>query len=273
MAHEYPGPADTYANADANTDADAGSASPCGASQTPPSGQDFHTTCWSLVLTAGDRQSVRQRQALETLCQRYWQPLYLYIRRKGYDVEMAEDLIQGFFARLLEKELLASARAERGRFRSFLKTALCYFMTNEWEKSRSQKRQGGHEVLSLDLESAESLYHQVSRHAQLTPDQIYARQWVRALLDNTWRRMRQEFAHRGRQEVFDRLQKFVDSDIGDDSYAQAAADLGISADAARACVCRMRNKYRALLRLEVADTVEAPEQVDEELRHLWKVFA
>ncbi|MCA1702125.1 MAG: sigma-70 family RNA polymerase sigma factor, partial [Actinobacteria bacterium] len=142
----------------------------------------FATTHWSMVLSAGQRSSPASAAALADLCQRYWYPLYVYVRRTIRDVHEARDLTQAFFARLLEKNTLALADPQRGRFRSFLLTALKHFLINEWEKAKAQKRGGGRALLALDFDSKESQIALEPSH-DATPERLFERHWAMTLLD------------------------------------------------------------------------------------------
>jgi len=146
----------------------------------PPRGQWFATTHWSVVLAAGEGNSAQATDALEKLCRTYWLPLYAYVRRKGSGPEDAQDLTQEFFARLLEKNVLSQARRERGRFRSFLLTSLQNFLVHEWERARAKKRGGGNRPLPWDQQSAESRY-QLEAASDLTPDKAFERRWALTL--------------------------------------------------------------------------------------------
>src|SRR5689334_15131385 len=155
--------------------------------------QQFPDTHWSVVLRAGDRAGQPQReQALETLCRAYWYPLYAYVRRRGYPEETAKDLTQGFFLRLLEKNYVGDADARRGRFRTFLLTSLGYFLANEWDRSRAQKRGGDRSLVSLDELDAEGRYlHEPADGS--TPETVFERRWAEAVLEGVFGRLRREF--------------------------------------------------------------------------------
>jgi RNA polymerase sigma-70 factor (ECF subfamily) len=137
----------------------------------------FVTTHWSVVLTAGHSDTPRARGALETLCQAYWYPLYAYVRRRGHSPEDAQDLTQEFFARLLARNWVDSADPDKGRFRTFLLTAMKHFLADEWDRLRAQKRGGGQRVLPLEVESAETRF-QLEPPDPLTREMIYERRWV-----------------------------------------------------------------------------------------------
>ena len=224
----------------------------------------FATTHWSVVLSAGRNDTTRARDALAGLCQTYWPALHAYVRRRGFSPQDAEDLTQEFFARLLEHNWIARADAQKGRFRSFLLTALNRFLAGEWDKSRARKRGGGQAPVSLDSEAAAS---------EAPADLAYDRHWALALLERTMARLRGEFARAGKAREFGHLKAFLTSDRKEISYAEAAAATGLSEGAARVAVHRLRKRYRELFREEIARTVAEPGEVDDELRHLIAVLA
>jgi RNA polymerase sigma-70 factor (ECF subfamily) len=228
----------------------------------------FATTHWSLVLAVGRKSQPDADRALAALCQTYWYPLYAYARRQTADVHDAQDVIQSFFARLLEKDLLAVAHPERGRFRSFLLTALKHFLLNEWAKDGAQKRGGGRVALSLDFDSGESRYHLEPAH-DLAADKLYERQWALTLLDRVLGLLRTEYSAAGKEALFLRLKDFIGAARGEAWYREAAGDLGITEGAARVAAHRLRQRYREILRAELAQTVADPAELDDEIRHLF----
>ena len=223
------------------------------------------------MLAAGQTQTPESKEALATLCEKYWQPLYAYTRRRGYTVEQAQDLTQEFFARLIEKNYLAAARPDRGRFRSFLLTALKHFLAKELECARAQKRGGGQVLLSLDFDAAEGGY-QAKVADDETPETVYERRWAVTLLDQSLRRLRTEYAQTGKEILFCHLKEFLTSGGSRTPYAQVAVKLGISEGAVKVAVHRLRNRFGALLREEVAQTLPSPIYVEDELRGLFSVL-
>lgn len=234
---------------------------------------DFATTQWSLVLRA-NRDSDSSTAALATLCERYWFPLYAFVRRRGVSVHEAQDLTQDFFARLLEKNSLAAASPERGRFRAFLLTSLKNFLTNEWEKARAQKRGGGVPAISLQLtlDSAESRLSLEPAH-HLTPDHCFERQWALLLLEVVMKRLQEEQTSAGKAQHFELLKESLAGGAERLPYPAIATELGTSEDAARQAASRLRKRYREILREEVSHTVERAEDVDDEIRSLFQVLA
>lgn len=228
----------------------------------------FATTRWTLVLAAGDEPSSPQRrEALEELCRAYWYPLYAYIRRRGHDAHAAEDLTQGFFARLLERDDLARLTREGGRFRSFLLTALGHFLANEHERNCALKRGGGRAVVSLDAPPGEDRYLLEPAHAE-SPDRLFDRQWALSLLEQALRRLAEEHTAAGKEEVFVALRPFLSREPEAGEYAPLAARLELAPGTLAVQVHRLRARYRQLVRAVVADTVDSPLEVDAEMRHL-----
>ena len=232
----------------------------------------FATTHWSVVLSAGRTPDDASRGALETLCARYWMPLYAYVRRHGHAPDDAQDLTQAFFAHLLEKNTIARADRTRGRFRSFLLASLRHFLADEADRARALKRGGGVRILPLEFETGEHAY--VREPADnATPEQLYERRWALTLLDNVLARLRDEHARDGRAAQFDALGPCLTGTGAGQPYADLAARLGLTEAAVKSAVHRLRRRYRALLREEVAHTVAGSGDVDDELRHLLAVLA
>jgi len=229
---------------------------------------NFVTTRWTVVLAAGRGG----RTALEELCGAYWYPLYAYVRRRGRAKEDAEDLTQAFFARLLEKNSFDGLCAERGKFRAFLLAALKHFLANEWDKSQRQKR-GGHKThLSLDWQTADTQF-QVADTTASGPERAFDREWAVALLARVIDRLSAECRADGRAALFDHLKVFLTVEKDAAPLAESASALGMHEGAVRVAIHRLRKRYRALLRHEVAQTLADPSQVDEEMRALFAAFA
>jgi RNA polymerase sigma-70 factor (ECF subfamily) len=228
----------------------------------------FATTHWSLVLAAGKGASADAQQALTALCQSYWYPLYAFVRRQGHQPDDAQDLTQEFFARLLEKHYLQSADPERGRFRSFLLTAFKRFLSKEHDRERTKRRGGGRNLLPLDFEARERQYSQEPAH-ESTAEKIYEQRWALTLLDRVFARLRDEFDQTSKQKDFNCLKVYLTGEAGTPSYQDVAAKLAMTEGAVKVAVHRLRRRYRDLVREEIAQTVAGPEEVDEELRHLF----
>lgn len=232
----------------------------------------FATTHWSVVLAARDTSSPAADLALAELCRIYWYPLYAFIRRKGHRPHDAQDLTQAFFARLLEKNYVAQADRERGRFRTYLLAALTHFLADEWDKSKRLKRGGGREIMSFDAASAEERYR-LEPVDQLDAAKLYERRWVTTLFDQVLARLEQEFRDTGKGALFSSLKSSL---IGEDSalsYVQIGTQLGMSEDAVKQAVHRMRRRYRELFREEIAQTVAGPDEVEDELNHIFSVLS
>ena len=232
--------------------------------------QLFATTQWSAVFLAGQESSPEATLALERLCANYWYPLYAYVRRKGRTVEEAQDLTQEFFAHFLERKYFRHADRNRGRFRTFLLTSLGHFVINEWTKANREKRGGGQRIVSLDEEMAEARF--TAEPAEQPSETLYDRGWAGVLLDRALTALNIEFAQAGKQELFARLKIYVWGEKNSLSYREMAEQLGMTEQAVKTSVHRLRKRYGELLRLEVAQTVLTAGDVEEELRYLISVI-
>ena len=197
-------------------------------------GRWFSTTQWTLVLEAGDKQSPQSDRALGILCERYWPPVYSYIRYRGYDRGETEDLTQGFFTQLLEKNYLKVADRERGQFRSFLLTSVKNYLADQWHRAQAQKRGGDKTRLQLDFERAEIHYRELSH--ETTPETLFEQQWAATVLGEVLEQLRDEAARKGSAERFDRLQGFLTGDSTGTPHQQVAQELGISEEAVRVSI-------------------------------------
>lgn len=234
----------------------------------PPDAR-FRTTRWSMVRAAGEQNNAESAQAMAELCQAYWYPLYAIIRRRCPDQATAQDLTQEFFARVLEKGYVAAVRPERGRFRTFLRVALQRFVSNEWNKSRAQKRGGNQLVLSLDFAGAESRNILEPTDGE-TPEHLFDRQWALQLLELVQQRLREEYVASGKLNTYEKLKPLL---IGmSEDYSPVAQELGMTPGAARTAVYRMRQRFRELLRFEIAQTVADPNEIEDEIRELFAVL-
>lgn len=233
----------------------------------PEAARQFVSTRWSLVAAAGHGSSPESREALTTLCEMYWYPLYAYARRHSANAHDAQDLTQAFFAQLLEKDYLQAADPQRGKFRSFLLTAFKHFLSKERERGNAQKRGGGRPILSLDFELGESRYH-LEPVDTATPESLYERGWALGILQQTLARLRQEMANAGKEKLFDCLKGALAGESVHESYARLGEQLGISEPAVKVAVF-LRRRYQELLRAEVAQTVGSLDEVEEELRDLF----
>jgi RNA polymerase sigma factor (sigma-70 family) len=235
------------------------------------SASQFATTHWSLILAARDRDEPGADDALGSLCRRYWYPLYAYVRRRGHNADEAHDLTQEFFARLLEKGILADVDRGKGKFRSFLLATCNHFLANEYDRAHARKRGGGRRMFSLDAADAEGRYRAEPADG-LTPEKLFERRWALALLQQVMMRLRDEFESKDKVRLFDRLRGFLVGDKGT-GYRAAADELGLSEGAVKVAVHRLRQRYRQLLHQEIVRTVAAPDEVEEEVRSLFAAVA
>jgi len=228
----------------------------------------FATTHWSVVLAAGGDDNRRSREALAKLCATYWYPLYAFVRRQGFGPEDAEDFTQGFFAHLLEHEALANVDRAKGKFRSFLLASLRHFLADERDRARAQKRGGGRAPVPLDVATAEKRFA-LEAADPTSPDKIFERNWALALMEQVLDRLRAEQVVADKRAQFDLLRDCLMGDPEAPRYADLAVRLGLSEDAVKMAMSRLRRRYRQLLRQEIAHTVSTPEEIEEEIQHLF----
>lgn len=226
----------------------------------------FRTTRWSLIAAAGDPAAPDSRQALADLCGQYWYPVYAYVRRRGSDRHKAEDLTQAFFARLLETNDLAAADRTRGRFRTFLLSACQHFLANRHDYETAQKRGGGVTPLPFDFSEGEERFTREPADAH-TAEAEFERRWAVALLDQTLKELRAEYAESGKAAVFDVLKGTLTGD--GPAYRDLGVRLGLSEGAVKVAVHRLKQRYRDRLRAVIAETVDTPADVDDEIRDLF----
>ncbi len=218
------------------------------------------------MLVAAEGGSAQAEEALAKLCAAYWYPLYAFLRRRGHPAPDAEDLIQEFFARLLDKQLLCGLKPEGGKFRSYLLTCLNCFLANEWHHHHTLKRGGGKIAVSID-DAAESRYlHELVEHA--TPESLFEQKWAWTVLGRVLARLREEYARTAKPEIFECLRGWLPGAESGLSYTEAAAALQMNETAVRMAVHRLRRRYGELLRAEIALTVSSPAEIDEEIRCL-----
>ncbi len=236
----------------------------------PNNASQFETTHWSLVLAAGNRGYDESNRALDKLCRAYWPPLYAYVRRRVRDVDEAQDLTQSFFERLLEKQYLADADPDRGRFRSFLITAFKRFLSKERDKAAAEKRGGGQSTFSVDFASQDRNWGALQD--TLTAERIYERQWAVTLLNRVMTRLQREMERDGKAQQFHLLKDFIGG-AETAKYSEIALAVELSESAARMAASRMRSRYRDLLRQEIAQTVASEDDIDSEVHLLFATFA
>lgn len=235
-----------------------------------PGAREFHTTRWSVVLAAqhaGDGSGAHQ--AMSELCRDYWYPLYAFVRRRGHAPHDAQDLTQAFFVSLLEAKTTTAADPQRGRFRSYLLGALKHFLANDFHRANAQKRGGGQQVLEWDALDAESRYT-LEPADQSDAEALYDRRWALDLLDRAMRRLRSEFAAKKDEATFDALKGTLSG--AEQKREDLAQKLGMTEGALKVAVHRLRQRYREVLRAEIAETVDSSADVDDEMRHLVTVL-
>jgi RNA polymerase sigma-70 factor (ECF subfamily) len=231
----------------------------------------FHTTHWTVVLSAREGKA-SATEALSHLCSSYWFPIYAFIRRNGSTPHEAEDLTQEFFCRILQRDWLANVHPAGGKFRSFLLACVKNFLSNERDKVLAQRRGGGRCLIPLERDEAETRYI-LEPPDPVTPDVLFERRWVFELLEQTIQALRQEYAETNRLDWFDELEGFLPGGNQVMSRADLAQKRGVSANAIDVAIHRLRQRFGALLRQKVAETVSSDAEVDEELRHLMSVLS
>ncbi len=231
----------------------------------------FATTRWTMVVAAGQEDSPAARQALEFLCQRYWSPLYFYLRRQGQDKSRAEDFVQGFFAHLLEKRGLQSVKPQKYKFRSFLLASLKNFVADEYRRSQTEQRGGGKRVLPLEFDQAETRYS-LEPADRLSADRLFDRSWAMTIIARAMEALRREYVDAGKGELFEQLKGHITTEPESGFYRQSADRLNVSEGAVRVAAHRLRLRLRELIRAEIAETVTTAEQLEEEIRDLFAAF-
>lgn len=239
----------------------------------PPMGDArFASTRWSIVVAAAGTDSEASAHALARLCETYWGPLYAFARRSGHQPDMAQDLTQGFFARLLEKRDIGQATPERGRFRSFLLGAFKHYIANAHKRDVALKRGGGAVTLPLEFEHAEEFYTREPAETR-TPETLYERRWVLTLIDKVLLDLRDNYEQSGKGEIFEQLKPFLTEESSEAGYRELSQRLGLSETMLRSAVHRMRRRYRDLLRQAVADTLTDPVDIEDEIRFLFSALS
>jgi RNA polymerase sigma-70 factor (ECF subfamily) len=228
----------------------------------------FTTTHWSVVIGASRPESGRDDAALEKLCRGYWYPIYAFLRRIGWTAHDAEDLTQAFFERVLSKDYLRGVDRTKGKFRCFLLAMLRHFLANHRREARAQKRGGGLQFVCLDDESVDEI-DLCSPSDEATPEQSFDRQWAVTLLEHVMASLAKEYAAAGKAALFDELKVFISLEKNADSYVNLALKLNTTEAALKMAVSRLRRRYGELLRAEIARTVSAPDEVEDELRALF----
>jgi RNA polymerase sigma factor (sigma-70 family) len=232
----------------------------------------FATTHWSVVFAAKEEDSKLAADAIESLCQTYWTPLYGYIRREGYSPEDAQDLTQEFLFRFVEKKWIGRLQDQRAKFRSFLLGFLKNFLSDERDRKQAQKRGGGKTVISLDAFEAEER-DRIAATQILTPEQAYDRRWAEAVVTQAAERLRQSYVSDGKTSLYERLKDLQPGEHGECSYALIGKELGMTEQAVKNAVLRFRRRYARVLREEIAQTVTDPQEIEGELNYLLNLFS
>ncbi|HMP79004.1 MAG TPA: sigma-70 family RNA polymerase sigma factor [Pirellulaceae bacterium] len=237
-----------------------------------PGSAQFATTAWSLIAAAGSRESPQAQAALAELCQRYWYPLYAFLRRSGQNPDQASDSIQGFFAELLERSRLRVADPQRGRFRSFLLASLKNYCANQRRREQALKRGGERLTFSIDCTAGEERYG-IEPQNTLTPERLFERKWALQLLERCLQRLEQEAVERGRHKIFGAVKPFLSGLDADVSYQQIADEHATTPSAVKVAVHRWRNRLRELIRSEIAETVTTSEELNQEIEQLFSALS
>jgi RNA polymerase sigma-70 factor (ECF subfamily) len=232
-------------------------------------GGQFHTTRWTLVMASAQEQSRTAQAALAALCQIYWYPLYAFARRRGHSPHDSQDLTQGFFLHILEHRALSGVDRLKGKFRSFLLACFQNYLSVETHRAHRLKRGGQYQFVSLDLETAEDRYrYEPADH--LTAEKIFEARWALTLLNHAMTVLREEYVGRGKELVFNTLKGYVGigENTSEASYEEAAKALGIGVGTVKTFIHRLRKRYFAVVREEVARTVSDPAEIEGEVRAL-----
>lgn len=233
---------------------------------------NFMSTQWSVVCCAGDSKLPDARQALSSLCVVYWYPIYSFFRRQVSTASEAEDLTQGFFAHLLEKKLIARVDRDKGRFRTYLLTCCHNYLANRRKYERAKRRSGDKFAESIDAVSAEERYR-VEPSDGMTPDALFDRQWAIAVIHQAMTALEKEYRESNELDLFQRLKPVLTKDPEVATYAEIAADLGTTENVIKKSVIQARQRFRELLRAQVSDMLGSPDEVDEEIRELFKALS
>ncbi|MDF1753641.1 MAG: sigma-70 family RNA polymerase sigma factor [Verrucomicrobiales bacterium] len=235
--------------------------------ETQPAGA-FLTTRWSIILKLNEGREDDRREALELLCQQYWYPLYVFIRRKGKTHEDAQDLAQGFFERMLARDSFKVADEDRGRFRNFLLKSLERYIQNQWRHDQAQRRGGGISVIHLDAEGAFKRFTYEPESADLPADKAYDKMWAETVIARVMDRLKREFIAAQKLDQFEAFKPFLVDDKGTVSYSEVATNLGMGVNTVRTAIHRFRHRYARCFRDEIAETVEKEEDVESEIIEL-----
>jgi RNA polymerase sigma factor (sigma-70 family) len=236
-------------------------------------GAAFQTTHWTMVLRAGETQSDSSAQkALSNFCETYWPPLYAFIRHRGHASPEAQDLVQGFFAHVLEQNTLSRADREKGKLRTFLLGSFQNYLFNEYDRARTLKRGGGKQILSIDEHLPEAEASMIDT-MHLSDSAAYDLVWASNIVKRAWQQLESAFEAEGKKEWFEVLRPFVaGGGLTPLSQEEAAEKLGVPIATLRTWLSRLRQRYREALRSEVASTVSDPAEIDQELHYLYQIL-
>lgn len=239
------------------------------AEESTPAGQ-FTTTRWSVVLLAGQAVSSESQAALERLCRAYWQPVCAFARRRGRSEEDAKDLTQQFFASLLERKDFSGLDPRKGKFRTFLLSAFTHFLANEYDRATALKRGGGRVILSLDQFPPDEL---PSAAQDVSPTALYDLRWAQTIVQTALKALTAEMSKTGKEAQFGALKHFLTTNAEAGEYAAVAEKIGVPGSSVPVMVHRLRQRFRELVREEVAQTVSSPIELEEEMRYLLAVLS
>lgn len=227
----------------------------------------FLTTQWSMIRMAGGDDSPDSQKALERLCRRYWYPVYAFVRKFGLSAPEAEDLTQDFFYHVLRTNMFATADASKGRFRTFVIQATKNFLSNDWKRRQTKKRGGGEALISLDTEETERRY-QLEMTDQQTPEKLFEQKWAREVITVGFEKLEKEYSKSGQSKRFKILRKMLWGRLSETHYESVSNELGLTVNATRVATSRLRNRFRELVREELATQVNDTDEIDDEYQFL-----
>ena len=234
-------------------------------------GASFTTTHWSVIAQSALTDLPEATNALAQLCERYWPPIYSFIRRRGYAPSDAQDLTQSFFAYFLRTKAYARADPVHGKFRSFLLAAVKNFLAKDWHREQALRRGGDYQFVSLNSETAEAFYDAAGA-PDSTPERLFDLRWATTVTTGALNSLRQELEAEGKVKLFEQLSSFLTGGSVIPSYDEVSARTGLPRATVKTHVHRLRLRYREIVRGEVARTVSSPDEIDEELRYLCKIL-
>jgi DNA-directed RNA polymerase specialized sigma24 family protein len=235
-------------------------------------GASFATTHWSMIAQSALTDVPQAADALARLCEMYWPPIYSFVRRRGYAPHDAQDLTQSFFAFFLRTKAYARTDRLHGKFRSFLLASVKNFLADNWDRNQAIRRGGGYQFVSLNQETAEAFYDAASA-PESTAEHLFELRWAKTLTTGALDSLRKELQAEGKLQLFEQLKTFLTGGSVLPSYDDASAQTGLPRATVKTHVHRLRQRYREIVRREIARTVSSPHEIDEELRYLCNVLA